>query len=176
MKNTFQMNDFEEQLKTEFPKISVSYREVRIGRAVAHAFNISINNTKDLRQHWREISNFIALHFQRYIDQKFEQYNLYLFFEINEDVEKDLKYKIENDIFSSRKIIISEHQNFDNIVAYHILNELHIKDERTSGPIEIEKDSMVRTALEGKILRKVKITPEASGVYDELIKLIKDEI
>lgn len=176
MNSTFLMSEFEEKLKTEFPEINISYHKVDIAKATAHAFNIPIIRPKDLQKFWREISNFIALHFQRYIDQKFEQYNLYLFFEIQGNVEKELRYKIENDKFSSRKIIVSKHQNFDNIAAYHILNTLSIEEKSTNEAIEIENHSIVRVALEGKILRKRKITSEANEVYDAIVKLIKDEI
>lgn len=177
MKNTFHMSEFKEKLKDQFPTINVRYREVPIGKGLAHAFHIPISSSEELQERWRELSNFIALHFQREIEINFEQYNLYLFFEVPEEIEKDLKYKIENDIFSSRKIIILKGQKFKSITSYHILNTLHEVDtdsQKASTPYE--RNPTLTEIMDGKILKKRKITPEAFEVYDQYVKRLKNEI
>ena len=65
-------------------------------------------NHNDLREKWKDIRNDIAEN-QRYIDDEFERWNHYLFYLAEEDAVNDipLKYQIEHDTISSRKIVIS---------------------------------------------------------------------
>ncbi len=65
-------------------------------------------NHNDLREKWKDIRNDIA-ESQRFIDDEFERWNHYLFYLAEEDAVNDvsLKYQIEHDTISSRKIVIS---------------------------------------------------------------------
>lgn len=65
-------------------------------------------NHNDLREKWKDIRNDIAEN-QRFIDDEFERWNHYLFYLAEEDAVNDipLKYQIEHDTISSRKIVIS---------------------------------------------------------------------
>ena len=63
----------------------------------------------DLAVEWKMIRDDIAMKYQRSLTDDFERWNFYLFYVI-EDIEslpRNLKFKIEHNTLSSRKIIIS---------------------------------------------------------------------
>lgn len=63
----------------------------------------------ELAVEWKLIRDDIALTYQRSLTDDFERWNFYLFYVI-EDIEslpRNLKFKIEHNTLSSRKIIIS---------------------------------------------------------------------
>lgn len=72
-------------------------------------FTILVKNSVDLLNSWEALTNDIAIHFQSELTKNIERWNIYVVFLINELVSKELKYHIEQDKFSSRKII------FDNL-------------------------------------------------------------
>ena len=82
-------------------------------------------NHDDLQEQWKNIRNDIA-ESQRFIDDEFERWNHYLFYLADEEAIKDiaLKYQIEHDTISSRKIVIpakeySEH-DFNVVISRFI--------------------------------------------------------
>ncbi|MGG0033333.1 ABC-three component system middle component 1 [Priestia megaterium] len=68
-------------------------------------FTITLNNSDELKKIWEIITNDIAIHFQSELEKNIERWNIYVVFLINEPIEKELKYQIEQDKYSSRKII-----------------------------------------------------------------------
>lgn len=79
----------------------------------------------DLLNYWQAIRNDIAEN-QRLIEDEFERWNHYLFYLVEEDAINDisLKYKIEHDTISSRKIVISSkeysEQDFNMVINRYI--------------------------------------------------------
>ena len=60
-----------------------------------------------LNNHWENIQNKVALDFQSNLEKEIELWNIYIIFFIeNEIKEKELKYKIENNHYCARKILI----------------------------------------------------------------------
>lgn len=82
-------------------------------------------NHDDLRDKWQDIRNEIAER-QRMIEDEFERWNHYLFYLAEEDAANDisLKYKIEHDTVSSRKIVISTKEysmdDFEEVIGRYI--------------------------------------------------------
>ena len=82
-------------------------------------------NHDDLRDKWQDIRNDIAER-QRMIEDEFERWNHYLFYLAEEDAANDisLKYKIEHDTVSSRKIVISTKEysmdDFEEVIGRYI--------------------------------------------------------
>jgi hypothetical protein len=74
-----------------------------------HIFSTIINSQSDLEKNWKGINSYIATYFQGLIlDKSVERWNLYFFIFVNEKVSINTKYKIEQDKFSTRKIVIDE--------------------------------------------------------------------
>lgn len=89
---------------------------------LADSFTLSEENL------WEKISKEIALKYQSKLETIYEKWNLYVIYVTNDVAPKELKNKIENDKFSSRKIVedsYSEEFN-DNeanrLIIKHITN------------------------------------------------------
>lgn len=94
----------------------------RISVFLAHT-----KTNQDLEKYWEAISNSIAAIYQSVLVKKedeFERWNIYVVFLSKENVEKELKFKIENDKFSSRKIVHSRpEENLEDDLALRIIIE-----------------------------------------------------
>ncbi|MGV8979900.1 ABC-three component system middle component 1 [Clostridium sp.] len=58
-----------------------------------------------LRDYWKNIVNNVAMYVQAHVNSRIEAFNIYIIFFV-EGVESDLLYKVEQDKYSSRKIVI----------------------------------------------------------------------
>jgi len=88
--------------------------------------------TDQIKENWRKVSNYIAAAYQSKLTKKedeFEKWNLYLLFTCESVVEKELRFEIENDKFSNRKIILEEimgnldDKRSNSLISQHITNE-----------------------------------------------------
>lgn len=71
-----------------------------------YMFSIQLKNQDDLLKIHEELRDYIAIYFQSQILEKdIERWNIYQFFFIQEKVDDNTKQKIEQDKFSTRKII-----------------------------------------------------------------------
>ena len=77
---------------------------------------------------WRKISEEIALKYQPKLESVYEKWNLYLIYVTSDKTSKELKNKIENDKFSSRKIvedgysIVFNSEEANQLIIKHITN------------------------------------------------------
>lgn len=92
-------------IKDEFPEIEFISAIANIGSAPVDVFFAKFSNEEELNQSWRKISNAIALHYQALLNDEFKKWNTYFFILIEDSISKSLKYEIENDTFSHRKIV-----------------------------------------------------------------------
>lgn len=106
-----------------------------------------------LKAEWETIRNEVA-NSQSKIDDEFERWNHYLFFLVDEKSMRDinLKYKIEHDTISSRKILVSQKEyaedGFEAVVKKYIQYafEPHYFEELD----EFEKNSEVVALLKDR--------------------------
>jgi hypothetical protein len=71
-----------------------------------YIFSVTLNSVAELSLLWEKFTNDIALNFQAKLKENIELWNIYVVFFVNEKVNKDLKYTIQQDLYSSRKIVI----------------------------------------------------------------------
>jgi hypothetical protein len=80
---------------------------------------------------WKRFSNMVAANYQNHEymgDSKFEKWNFYIIYVSKDIVSKELKNKIENDKFSSRKIVEDAYEKELNneeanrLIVKHITN------------------------------------------------------
>ena len=102
----------------------------------------SVFSKQDL---WERISKEIALKYQSKLETTYEKWNLYIIYITNDITPKELKNRIENDRFSSRKIVEDSYANEFNsdkaneLIVKHITNT-DLKDilNQTQDKIQIE--------------------------------------
>jgi len=168
---------FLEMFKETFPKVAIDRKEIDFSGTI-HCFFLQFDSEKELEAHWSHVSNFIAVNYQTRLQTDFEIWNLYLFYQTKTEIDKGLKYKIENDTISSRKIFVENiDKTPDEIVVEHITNEdLQIKISQPS-KIAFEKSPLIAAALEGndQISRKKNKT-QFDEVFQTLLKGLRNEI
>lgn len=90
---------------------------------------VRFRNIDSLSKSWKEINSYITGHYISTINDEFAKWNFYMFYVSNTDVAKQLKYEIENNKFSSRKIVVDNYKkdltkkNIDHIISEHITND-----------------------------------------------------
>jgi hypothetical protein len=161
----------DEQIKEIFKVNSISER-VRLGQGYAYAFSITAQSEEELKKIWITTSNYIAINFQAKIKDQFSKWNIYLFFQIRKNIGTDLKYKIENSTFSSRKIVIEGEESLATLINQHILNN-DLKIEKGTRIVfdTFNKRQELWDLLDGKVLKKTKRTETAEEIFKELVKL-----
>lgn len=163
-----------DDLGQRFENMKFSYREISFGGNI-HVFFVTDIEETDLKEYWEKISEFIATNFQVSLDEEFSVWNIYLFFLVKENVSNEIKYQIENDTFSSRKIVINRETDFDKIINEHIINNnLTITPQKKSDDIEFKPNSIIWEVLERRTLKKKRRTYEAEPALDEIIVKLKE--
>src|SRR5690606_26676725 len=88
-------------------------------------------NNNILNENWKRFSNMVAANYQNseYMgDREFDKWNFYIIYLSKDNISKELKNKIENDKFSSRKIVEDGYSNEFNsdeankLIIKHITN------------------------------------------------------
>ena len=189
----FENIDFLERL---FPEFKPQLSKVQFIGTIS-VFSFFFESEADLNEKWESITSSIAVNYQSEFEdegQEFERWNIYIFFVVRGNVDSQLKYKIENDKFSSRKIIqdnVDEVLNADSIselIQKHIthsdLNKSVIDEGDKSDAIpSYSSNSAIYKLVEDFHLNKSgkragRRTGEAEfdELYQQIIKEIEDEI
>ncbi len=176
-----------------FPEFNPMLSKIEFIGTVS-VFSFIIESEDLLNRNWESITNTIASYYQSKFEEEekeFERWNIYIFFIIKEEVSTQLKYKIENDKFSSRKIVqdkMLDTINTDSIsqlILGHIVNsdlditELNNIMEYSSISSTYSHDSKIYKLIEDsslKISGRGTSKEELDGLYQQIIKEIKDEI
>jgi hypothetical protein len=89
-----------------------------------------------LRIKWNKVSSAVAMCYQADIndENEFEKWNLYIIYVCTDKVNKELKAKIENDKFSSRKIVVT---NPTEKLTSELVNNLIIEHITSTDLIDI---------------------------------------
>jgi|WetSurMetagenome_2_1015567.scaffolds.fasta_scaffold260886_2 hypothetical protein len=176
LKNTNIINN----LKKSFPDISFELKTYKIGVNIP-IFFIRVDNEINLSHNWEKINNYIASHFQIYLNTEYETWNIYLFFLLDKMEDISLKYKIENDKFSSRKIIIiNPPKNYDDIVEECLFdNKLFIQKDKSlnNSALIFNKNNIIEKALKNRTVRNNRINKSiAEEVLNDISKYLKHEL
>lgn len=156
-------------------------------------FSFFFESEKELYDNWEVITSSIAAYYQSELDdetKEFERWNIYIIFFVRVNVSNQLKYKIENDKFSSRKIVkdnISDSINtnlISKLISEHIVNsDLDISKLDNMEQIDVNStysnDSKIYKLIENsnlKISGRNTDKEELENLYQQIIKEVKDEI
>lgn len=168
-------NELIKYIQEEFPNLKVDYRERKLGKGTTHQFFSHFTSEDQLSSTWIKLSNAIAIKFQNKLDCDFGKWNVYLVFLVNFKINKTIKYEIENNIFSSRKLVIEGDQSVDDInanfeLSNHFISEIHSKNEQ----LEFKRNPQIMKAIDGKVVRaKATKTIVAENVLTDLYNSFK---
>lgn len=91
--------------------------------AYISCFTCWLKSEADLVELWGQVASIIAYEFQAKLESKLEAWNIYLIFFVSDPVSKSIKYQIENDKFSMRKLVVGN-ADADFCVETFLSNEL----------------------------------------------------
>lgn len=174
MKDSY--HNIKEIFKEDYSRVTIEFSIVEMEKGRAHCLFLKIPDEKFLLENWKGITNSIALNYQTHLETRFEKWNIYLFFLISKDLENlNLKYTIENNTFSSRKIIEDTSLSAEVLIKKHVVNELTItEDSKRSENTVFEYNPLIYSILKDKKLKNRKILAKPlEEAYDELIRKIR---
>jgi len=87
-----------------------------------------VSNSDSLEKYWAKVSSLIAVEYQSSLTSVFASWNIYLAFVCSTPVERSLKYRIENDRFSMRKVVIDDRDLTEDQVIHFMNNEIFCLD------------------------------------------------
>ena len=150
----------------------------KCGEGIIHVFFACYSGKETLHDTWREVSNTIAAYFQAKVEDDFGKWNTYLFYMTDFKVDKALKYKIENDTFSSRKTVIDEKMDLNLIIKKHILNDNlsigHVSEKNIEED-HFQSNKLVWDLLKDKMFKNVGIDGETKDLFNQLVEAVKEE-
>jgi len=156
-------------------------------------FSFIFESEEILNKNWGVITNSIASYYQSEFEKDgrdFEKWNIYILFLVKNPVSIQLKYKIENDKFSSRKIVqdnLSENINEDfikNLINKHIvINDIDMFETDNAKSLNrnsaYSNNSKIYGLIENnnsKIYGRGNKKEKLDNLYQQIIKEIRDEI
>lgn len=185
MKNCSDHKDLQ-SIQNIYKNISVGlYQETLLG--TINVFTLLFEKTADLGDSWKDIYSSIAAYFQTGLpaDAEFERWNIYLLYICREGVDKELQYKIENDRFACRKIVLGncEDQLTDKIVEKLISQHITNSDLEITGNLKLQalvfnKDAQLSELVNRHKSKTVKNIEEVDTkkILSELERRFNNEI
>ncbi|MCF6129324.1 hypothetical protein L1S35_06540 [Flavobacterium sp. AS60] len=152
--------DLLKDLSSRFDTLNFKFVIEKIGINISVLFVHGTSKSFQESDTWEKISGEIALKYQSKIDNIVDKWNIYIIYVAVDHVSKELKNKIENNRFSSRKIV---EDNFDGVLTNGKLNALIIK--------HISNTDLIKVIEETNIITQKKYSP----VNEKLWKLIPDD-
>jgi len=178
---SFSIDQFLVDANATFQPSKISYQELDYNGKIP-VFFIRCSSVEDLENKWAGLVDSVAFDFQSQLTDEFQIWNIYMFFikpaGIADSVKfNSLKLKIENDTFSSRKIVV-EDQDASDIINEHIINKnvnFSVELEASPKPA-FAANPLLWSILEDKTLKKQKLTAEATSTFDDLVQQLKRQI
>ncbi len=172
-----------EKVKKLFPISFLSLGEVSFGGEILITI-VKFENIDTLKSHWKQFNSFISTELFSLKKNEFSRWNFYVFYLSSVPIDRDLKYEIENNKFSSRKIAIEKCDDSINpetivrIIKEHITNDNIIEISPGNDASGIKKNALIVNAL-SKFQVPTKKTEQSEYmnlVLSEIEKSLKNEI
>lgn len=148
-------------------------------------FSFQFNSEDALDIAWQNITNEIAVNYIAHLEDSFSKWNCYIVFLCSSAIPKELKYKIENNKFALRKIVIDglerpvSAEDIIKIINNRILDlniELKEADIKKSESLELSILSQELLLKELPLDRKDEsIKARQSWINKELTRIIANE-
>lgn len=116
-----------------------------------YVFQVIVEDENELEKYYETITAAIATEFQINLEKTIEKWNIYLIFESKMKISEDLKGKIEQDKYSTRKMV------WDSLGEDKLGDKDYIKDRLLNLYIDIGSDIDQKNAVpEISLLDKIK--------------------
>ncbi|MCO6359149.1 ABC-three component system middle component 1 [Roseivirga pacifica] len=173
---------FEGVVKKSFPDL-VFYHHIEEMKGSINVFFIELPNEERLRELWEKIRNVIAVYYQNHLKTDFELWNIYIVFVLPVTVSNELKYKIENDQLSSRKIVVDsfekklDEKTRKDLLSTYINNELSLPDTDKKKENQLSaytSDSKVFSIINTRA-KNQRGKDQLESLYSSILKELRNE-
>ncbi|WP_035677600.1 ABC-three component system middle component 1 [Flavobacterium limnosediminis] len=160
--------------------------EIDYGGKIIISF-VQFNAQDSLKLEWKDFNNFITAKYISNIKDEYSKWNFYVFYLSSEVISKELKYEIENNKFSSRKIIVDDlsceisreisREIFEKIISEHIINDNIQFSVKADEVDSFSKDPLIKRALISCSINKLKNINDENliAVLNKIETELKDE-
>lgn len=99
--------------------------EVTLGGKFIVSF-VYVKDEQSLFENWKELGSALTQVYDKYLNDDFTKWNMYIIFLVETQISKALEYQIENDTFAFRKMIKKEYreelseENVDKLLSTYI--------------------------------------------------------
>lgn len=120
-------SEMKQQLINSFPIKEITFGELSFGGTIPLVF-VLFNSNECLRKHWKDFNSQVSLEYLTNLEDEYSRWNFYIFYFSDVKVPKSIKYEIENNKFSSRKIVIEQcetitEDEIERAISEHITND-----------------------------------------------------
>jgi hypothetical protein len=152
----------------EFSQYNLQLWENNKEKFITNIFIVTLTDENVLSEIWENLIAKIAFHYQSNLEKEIELWNIYVIFFIENQIEqKELKYKIENDHYCARKIVID---NIGNIKK----DEERIKSEISKKLFDLEIPTFTNPNNIQELEQKINKLDSRLTKLDQIKKLIKE--
>lgn len=167
-------NNFMKAFTNEFPKIRIDLvkTEEPIG---VHVFFFKVEEEADLKKYWERLTSYIAVNYQPQLPEEYDIWNIYLIFITPTKISKSLKYKIENDTFSCRKINKTK-EEVTSLSYSEIIDSILIHKDFLKNNEEKHKSFEYRTKnrIIDKAIESANILGQTNSAKENVDKILND--
>lgn len=173
--------DIVDIIKERVAGLTVQLERVDYNGSVS-LFVVSFNDETQLANNWDRVSSFIGAYYQSNLKTEYERWNVYILYIIGQKIQQGLKYKIENNRFSSRKIVIDGYTKVIDDINIKLLIEEHITNvdlSLTSSTVLVAQREYKSKSPIWKIIKSGKIKAgkgsklESEKLMSQIIKALK---
>lgn len=166
-------------LTTSFPEMKFMLFDTGSVGSIS-CFVCWVDNENLLSYRWSHVASLIAIDYQSVLEDESAVWNIYLCFICPFQVNKSLKYEIENNKFSMRKIVVDApvFDNTSDIIQY-LNNEIlgHDLEMSVADLVDQDTDESYKSDLQIQIEKLGEIPFGSKQEYSELrLKQIKNLI
>lgn len=160
------------KLKKDFPIKELVFGELLFGGVIPLIF-VNFKTLNDLNENWKDFNGQITTDFVIKLKEEYSRWNFYVFYFSLNCVPKSLKYEIENNKFSSRKIVIENSKSITKKIIEEVIVE-HITNDNIKINVEKKKKTFFKknTSL-AKILEKVSLSKKNDDDLKAALDLIE---
>jgi len=160
-----------------YPNVKVGLYQVPF-LGVINVFTILFETSAGLADSWKDLYSSIAAYFQAELPSsaEFERWNMYIFYVCRQEIDIELQYKIENDRFACRKIVLGNYpqeltdENVETIISQHVTNaDLKITGSGQIQPAVFKKDDYL-----SKLITTYKVTTSKKNTETDIQKILTD--
>ncbi len=126
--------------------------------------------------HWKEFNSYLTAKFMPTVTDDYSKWNFYVFYIAESSLGKSIKYEIENNKFSSRKIVIEDCKNISKEVIEEIISEHITNDNFQTNVIVKQKSSFKKNANLVNILDKISLKDDLQEALNSIEKAYKNEV